>query len=120
MCIRLKTAVRMGVVMSKETMDRIREAEAQADRLIADAEAQATRMKADAEAAGRERCREAEASAAETLKAMLEAAHKQADEQTAGTLDAAHREAESVAEKAERGRAAAERIVIGGLEAKCR
>ena len=106
--------------MSKETMDRIREAEAQADRKIADAEAQAAKWKAEAEAAGRKVCENAEKSAASDLNASLEQARNQAQALTKEALDLAAREAETISANAEQARAAAERIVIGGLEAKCR
>ena len=106
--------------MSKETMERIREAETRADQLIAEAEAKAAAMKSEAEAKGRELCRAAEEAAAISLNHALEEAEKQAAELTAQTLETAKAEAEAVRKSAEGRRGKAENLVIGGLEAKCR
>ena len=106
--------------MSKETIEQIRATEAEADRLISHAETQAAEMKSEAAAAGRARCEAAEKEVAEMLKAILSDALKQADAQTAKTLKQADAEANEIAKRAESGRAAAEAIVIGGVEAKCR
>ena len=106
--------------MSKETMERIREAEAEADRRIAAAEAEAARMRAAADAAGRERCAKAENAAGDALAAALNAAQQQADRLTEQALAAAKAEAETVRKNAEGRLSEAEKIVIGGLEAKCR
>lgn len=106
--------------MSKETMEQIRMAEAEADRLIADAESRAARMKSDAVAEGRAICAAAEKAVAVQMESALETARKQADDLTAKAFEEANREADGIAKIAERGRKAAEAIVIGGLEAKCR
>lgn len=106
--------------MSKETMDQIRAAEEEADRLISHTEKLAEEMKSEAVAAGRARCEAAEKEVAKMLTAALADAKKQADAQTAKTLKQADAEANEIAKRAESGRAAAEAIVIGGVEAKCR
>ena len=106
--------------MSKETIEQIRAAEAEADRLISEAETFAAQMKSEAAIAGKARCEDAEKEVAKMLNAALADARRQAEKQTAQTLKQADAEANEIAKRAESGRAAAEAIVIGGLEAKCR
>ena len=106
--------------MSKEIMEKIREAEAKADRILAEAEAKAAQMRAEAEAKGQEKCKKAEAEAAEGLKQAIEAAKAQADALTAETIKTSQAEAEAVSRAASAKVDQAKQIVIGGLEAKCR
>lgn len=106
--------------MSRETIMKIRETEEQADRLIETAEADAAAMRADAEAQGKELCRQTEESVSEELDGMLEQIRVKADELTERMLAEAAEEAESIAEQAKLKRKSAEKIVIRGLDAKCR
>lgn len=106
--------------MSKETMEQIRAAETEANRLIADAEACAEQMKADAVAAGRERLDAAEKELLKKTETALKNARKDAEKSTAKEYETAGRDADEIAEAAERRKAEAIAVVIGGLEAKCR
>ena len=82
--------------MSKEILDKIRESEAEADRIVAEAEVAAA------------------------LKKALETAKTQADSLTADAVQASQAEADAVAVAASAKMETAVQIVIGGLEAKCR
>lgn len=106
--------------MSKETMEQIKAAEAEANRLIADAEECAAQMKADAVAAGRARLEAAEKGFVKNTETALKTARKDAEKSAAKVFEEARREADEISEAAERRKAEAEAVVIGGLEAKCR
>lgn len=106
--------------MSKETIEKIKAAEQEADRLIAQAETLAAQMKSEAATAGKARCEAAEKEVEKMLSKALSDARKRAETQTAETLKQADAEANEIAKRAESGRVAAEAIVIGGVEAKCR
>ena len=106
--------------MSKETIERIREAETQADRLIAEAEERARTMRADAEAEGRALCETAEREVTEQIALMLEQIRTRTGEMEERIMEEAQTEAGSVADTARLNRKSAEKLVIRGLDAKCR
>lgn len=106
--------------MSKDTLTRIREAEAQAQALVLQAEEQAKVMKANAIAEGERFCRETERSVSEELAGMLEQIREKTAELTARVLEETKAEMEEIAARARLNRKSAEKLVIGGLDTKCR
>ena len=106
--------------MSKETINQIREAEAQADRIIAQAEAKAAEMRAQAEAEGKELCRKTEETVAAEMAATMTQIREKTEERAGQLLELANEEAEAIAEASKLNRKMAEKLVIRGLDAKCR
>jgi len=106
--------------MSKEAFFKIREAEAEAERILAEAEAEAGRMIAQAKAAGEALCRTAEQETSEELSRMMEQIHQRGEEHVERVLAEGHEEEAEIEEKIRLTRRSAEKIVIRGLEAKCR
>lgn len=106
--------------MSKDTLTRIREAEAQAQALVLQVEEQAKVMKANAIAEGEHFCRETERSVSEELAGMLEQIREKTAELTARVLEETKAEMEEIAARARLNRKSAEKLVIGGLDTKCR
>ncbi len=106
--------------MSKEAFFKIREAEAEAERILAEAEAEASRMIAEARAAGEALCRSAEAQTARELADMMAQIHQRGAEHVERVLAEGREEEAEIEEKIRLTRRSAEKIVIRGLEAKCR
>ncbi|MBE6633615.1 MAG: hypothetical protein E7620_04635 [Ruminococcaceae bacterium] len=106
--------------MSKETIIRLKEAEAEAARILSDAEARAKQMRADAEAAGRALCESTERELSEELAGMLEQIRERSEEHRQRVLEETRGEAETIASNVRLNRKSAEKIVIRGLDAKCR
>ncbi len=106
--------------MSKDTLEKIRKAEHDAEQLVADAEEKAKAMKAEAIRQGEELCRMTEESVSAELAGMLEQIREKTAELTERVMEETKTEAEEVAARARLNRKSAEKIVIGGLDAKCR
>ncbi len=106
--------------MSKDTLEKIRKAEHDAEQLVADAEEKAKAMKAEAIRQGEEFCRMTEESVSAELAGMLEQIREKTAELTDRVMEETKSEAEEVAARARLNRKSAEKIVIGGLDAKCR
>lgn len=106
--------------MSKETVVKIRETEAEAARIIAEAKEQAHAMREQAEAEGRERCRSTEEAVSAELSEMLEQIRLKTEEISGHMLEETRARAEAVAANARLNRKSAEKIVIRGLDSKCR
>ena len=106
--------------MSKEAFFKIREAEAEAERILAEAEAEASRMITEAKAAGEALCRNAEQETAAELSRKMEQIHQRGEEHVERVLAEGHEEEAEIEEKIRLTRRSAEKIVIRGLEAKCR
>ncbi len=106
--------------MSKEAFFKIREAEAEAERILAEAEAEASRMITEAKAAGEALCRNAEQETAAELSRKMEQIYQRGEEHVERVLAEGHEEEAEIEEKIRLTRRSAEKIVIRGLEAKCR
>lgn len=106
--------------MSRETIFQLKEAEAEAARIVAQAKAKADQMRADAEEAGQALCLETERSVSEELAGMLEQIREKAEEHRERVLEETRAEAEAVAANVRLNRKSAEKIVIRGLDTKCR
>ena len=106
--------------MSRETILKLREAETEASRLLAEAEAQAKAMREAAEEAGRALCEKTEREVSAELDGMLEQIRVKAQEHHERVLEETRAEAETIASNVRLNRKSAEKIVIRGLDAKCR
>ena len=106
--------------MSKEAYFKIREAEAEAERIVAEAEAEASRMIAEAKAAGEALCRTAEEETARELADMMEQIRQRGGEHIERVLAEGREEEAEIEEKIRLTRRSAEKIVIRGLKVKCR
>lgn len=109
-----------GGVMSKESILKIKETEAEADRIVEDARRAAQEMIAAAEREGRELCENTEQEMLAKRAEML----RQIEEKTAQMNERVMEEAKEQSEELKRNvklrRKAAEKIIIRGLDAKCR
>ena len=106
--------------MSKETIFKIREAELEAERILAEADAEAARMRAEAEEKGRRLCEETERQVTAELAAVTEQLHQRGQEHIARALEEGQAEADALTDGVRFTRRSAEKLVIRGLEAKCR
>ena len=106
--------------MSKETFFKIREAEAEAERIVAHAQAESDRMRQEAEAAGKALCETTRREVSQELASMNEQLRIRAQEHTERVIAETKEETDAIAQKVRLTRRSAEKIVIGGLEAKCR
>ena len=106
--------------MSKETVFKIKEAEAEARRMVSEAEAEAEKMIREARARGEALRADAAAETTTELDAMMGQISERAAEHTQRVLEEAEAEAEELAERVKLTRRIAEKIVIRGLESKCR
>ena len=106
--------------MSKETVFKIKEPAAEAQRILAEAEAEAKKMIRAAQAEGARLRAETERETAAGLAAMTQQIRQKAEEHTARVLEEAAAEADELAERVKLTRRVAEKLVIRGLEAKCR
>lgn len=109
-----------GGIVSKETVFKIKETEAEAQRILAEAEAEAKKMIRAAQAEGARLRAETERETAAGLAAMTQQIRQKAEEHTARVLEEAAAEADELAERVKLTRRVAEKLVIRGLEAKCR
>lgn len=106
--------------MSKDTLQKIREAEDGAARTVAKAGERAKAMKEAAVRAGEEQLAETEKTVSAELAGMLEQIRAKTGELTERVMEETRAEAEEIAARARLNRKSAEKIVIGGLDAKCR
>ncbi len=106
--------------MSKEAFFKIREAEAEAERIVAEAEAEARRMISEAKAEGEALCKTVEAETARELAGMMGQIRQRGEEHVERVLAEGHEEEAEIEERIRLTRRSAEKIVIRGLEAKCR
>lgn len=109
-----------GGTMSKEAYFKIREAEAEAERMIAEAEAEAERMIAEARAAGEALCKSAEEETSAELSRMMGQIRQRGEEHIERMLSDGQEETAEIEDQICLTRRSAEKIVIRGLEAKCR
>ena len=106
--------------MSKDTLQKIREAEDGAARTVAEAGELAKAMKEAAVRAGGEQLAETEKTVSAERAGMLEQIRAKTGELTERVMEETRAEAEEIAARARLNRKSAEKIVIGGLDAKCR
>jgi vacuolar-type H+-ATPase subunit H len=111
---------RKEVYMSKETFFKIREAEAEAERILSEAAAEAERMVAEAEQNGRRLLEETERRVTAELEEMNQKLRQRAEEHTQRALEEGKEEANALSEAVRLTRRSAEKIIIREVEAKCR
>ena len=106
--------------MSRESILKIQETERMAEKIVTDAQARAQEMIAAAEAEGRALCTNTEAETAASLASML----KQLRERTEGMSERMANESLAQIEEMKKNvslrRKIAEKIIIRGVDRKCR
>ncbi len=106
--------------MSRESILKIRETEQQAQRLVENAHHRAERMLEEAEARGKLLCEQTERETTEEMRELLLRLKEKTDEMDQRALSEAEEELEQLRKNARLNRKIAEKIVIRGLDAKCR
>ena len=106
--------------MSRESIMKIREAEDRAEALIAQARARAQAMIEHAEENGKTLCAQTEEEASREMRAMLDKLHEKTDAMNARELANADEEIAQIRKNARLNRKVAEKIIIRGLDTKCR
>ena len=106
--------------MSREPINKIQEAEAQAEQLLADARRRAQDAVAKAEKDGKLACEAAERETAESLAEMLAKIRTRTDAMQERQAAESEAELEALRKSVSLRRKAAEKIVIRGFEQKCR
>jgi vacuolar-type H+-ATPase subunit H len=106
--------------MSRESILKIKEAEARADRLVAGAKEQARDMLRQAEAEGQALCDKTECECTAELSAMLGQLRERTAQMRERMEAEAHEEIEALEASVSLRRKVAEKIIIGGLERICR
>lgn len=106
--------------MSRESILKIKETETQAEQLIREAREAAGQMIAEAERNGKELCDRAEAESLAARREMMDRIRERIAEMTERTDTEAKDEVEEMKKAVTLRRKMAEKIIIRGLEAKCR
>ncbi len=106
--------------MSRESILKVMEAEEQAGRTVEAARLRARKMTEDATAAGEELCRVTERETALELGQALDQIREKTVLMTERILEEAKEEAEEIRKKAKLSKKVAEKIIIRGLDSKCR
>lgn len=106
--------------MSRDTILKIKETEAEAMKIVAEAEERAKQMRQTAEADGRALCKRTEEELSAELEGMLEQIRIKVEEMSERIMEETREEAAEVAAAARLNRKSAEKIVVRGLDAKCR
>ena len=106
--------------MSRESIQKIQEAEARAEKLVEDAKRDARTMQADAERFGKEECERIEAETVASLAAMMEQLRERTDAMSERMNAEAQEEAEKLRSESALRHRSVEKIVIRGLMSKCR
>lgn len=106
--------------MAKEAIMKIRETEAKAEEIVADARKKAQALLEEAKANGQALCETAERDAAKERQTKIAAAQKRGEKQIAAGNAAVALEIEELKKDAAMKKKIAEKIVLRGLEEKCR
>lgn len=114
------TGNRTEVLMSRESIQKIQEAEARAERLVEDAKQRARAMQADAERQGREECDRIEEETVASLRTVMEQLRERTEAMSERMKTEAEEEAKNLRDDSALRRRSAEKIVIRGLMSKCR
>ena len=114
------TGNRTEVLMSRESIQKIQEAEARAERLVEDAKQRARAMQADAERQGREECDRIEEETVASLRTVMEQLRERTEAMSERMKTEAEEEAKNLRDDSALRRRSAEKIVIRRLMSKCR
>ena len=106
--------------MSREAILKIRDAEGQAASIIADARERAQKMRDEAEREGLALCDAVEAETLTQKAEMMEQIRAKSEELAAATAQEAREEADEIIKAVRLRRKIAEKIIIRGLDTKCR
>lgn len=105
--------------MSKEIIQKIRDAEAQARKIKSDAQEEAKARVRKAEAYGKRLCERAENDAVRKSREKLSIAQSRADAALGGARESAAAEAEQMRDAAEFNMREAVRLIIAGVNEQC-
>jgi vacuolar-type H+-ATPase subunit H len=108
-----------GCILSKEIILKIKEAEAEAQKIRSDAAAEAAQRIRRAELEGKKLCDKAEADAARVNREKLGITAERADELVARAKEDASKEAEELRESAEFNLREAVRLIVAGVYEQC-
>ena len=106
--------------MSRESILKIQEAETQAEALIERARVQAQEMIANAEAEGNALCEQTEVETTEQMRGLLLQLREKTDEMDGRAMADSEEEIALIRKNARLNRKIAEKIIIRGLDTKCR
>ena len=106
--------------MSRESILKIQEAETQAEALIERARVQAQEMIANAEAEGKALCEQTEVETTEQMRGLLLQLREKTDEMDGRAMVDSEEEIALIRKNARLNRKIAEKIIIRGLDTKCR
>ena len=106
--------------MSRESILKLKDAEAQAERIVEDAKRKAAAMIENAEKSGRALCALAEENAVKEAEGAMETIRERTAEASERVSADAHEEVEAMRKEAFLRKRSAEKIVIRGLMSKCR
>ena len=108
-----------GCILSKEIILKIKEAEAEAQKIRNDASAEAAQRVRRAETDGKKLCEKAEADAAKVNREKLSITAERADDLLGRAKEDAQKEAEELRESAEFNLREAVRLIVAGVYEQC-
>ena len=114
------TGNRMEVLMSRESINAIKQTEQQAERILREAQEKAAKMVADAEARGAALCENTETETVAAAKEVIVQLRERAETMRERLDTEAKEEAAEIVRQASLRKRSAEKIVIRGLASKCR
>ena len=106
--------------MSKDSILKVKETEAQAEQIVLEARAKAQKMLEDAEREGKALCSDAELEMLAKRDEMMALVRERSEQIGATSLEEAKQEANDIKREASLRRKVAEKIIIRGLDSKCR
>ena len=106
--------------MSREAILKVKETEEQALQLVRDARARAAQMREETEREGVALCAAAETETRAKREEMMKQLHIKSEELMVNTLAEARAEAEALTREVNLRRRVGEKIIIRGLDSKCR
>lgn len=109
-----------GGFMSRDSIQKIKQAELDAERIVREAQEKAKQMVADAERNGQALCATTEEETIASAKAVIVQLRERTDTMRERLDTEAKEEAEEMKRQASLRRKSAEKIVIRGLTSKCR
>ena len=109
-----------GGFMSRDSILKVKEVEAKAEQTVADAKAQAQKMLDQARADGAVLCESTESEILAKREEMMVRIREKSAQIEADALDEAKQEADQMTKDVSLRRKVAEKIIIRGLDSKCR
>ena len=106
--------------MSRDSILKVKEVEAKAEQTVADAKAQAQKMLDQARADGAALCESTESEILAKREEMMVRIREKSAQIEADALDEAKQEADQMTKDVSLRRKVAEKIIIRGLDSKCR